>query len=475
MFMANQGNETTENERCLESTIKSNSAKFENIDLSGVSLIANLNSSNSSNSLNNSTNSRRFEGEKANRYNTLSTLNDDSSVNFKTIKSTSYPLSSIDPQQIENASFGSLLSSSALNQTSLARSFDKHQHSTAHNHYHHHSQQQKSYSDNSLDFNYPTKQSDHLHINNNFFKSDLNYCDCESCKDYNLKLSEQCDNRCNQFDVNLYSHPNLDLVNNSDLICSNNINTAYDLDRDYKLKNCLNLDKKFNYGNYHFSPDSCPCNSLVTKQPSLNIVENNLINRNSTQTRSNLNNRYLFEPFTTDQKKFYNNHKPNSQSSPILSSNLTKCACFDCFDLFNLNKSTKLTNSLSDSLFNNLKLNFTSSLLNSSSSSSNLSTSSSFKSSSKSCFFLNKFSLIVKLIRKLYFYVCFLITLLLNLISFRNSKEDQHKLICENRIKIMRLKERIVIFMIAACCVLCTFFILQLKISEDMDSSIKFR
>lgn len=54
-----------------------------------------------------------------------------------------------------------------------------------------------------------------------------------------------------------------------------------------------------------------------------------------------------------------------------------------------------------------------------------------------------------------------------------NSGKAVHE--CVHSAHKMRLKERIVIFMIVACCVLCTFFVFQLRISEEFDTSSRFR
>ena len=255
-----------------------------------------------------------------------------------------------------------------------------------------------------------------------------------------------------------------------------------------------------------FESENCLCNNLVTTQPSLNgsLVNANLIGASNLIGTSNLSGsnfvqsnpfsstnlvnrtkvnpritRYL-EPLLSEQN--LKKSKPNlhysssigSRSSPSLPTQRSpKCACVDCFDLFKFTSRVKLTNSVSDSL--STKQNLTSSASFSSSSSPNLS----FKSVSSgrylaTCLLASKATIVLRLVRRLYFYLCLLLSLLVSLLPLRNGKDNQHKL-CEHRNKIMRLKERVVILMIVACCVLCTFFVLQLKISEDMDSSTKFR
>lgn len=250
-----------------------------------------------------------------------------------------------------------------------------------------------------------------------------------------------------------------------------------------------------------FESENCLCNNLITTQPSLNgsLVSSNLIASNlagfaqpnpfnsaNLVNRTKVNpriTRYL-EPLLSDpslKKSKTNLHHPspigpNSRSSPSLPTQRSlKCACVDCLDLFKFTNRVKLTNSLSDSLSTNPKQNLTSSSSFSSSSSPNLS----FKSASSgrylvTCLLASKATIVLRLVRRLYFYICLLLSLLVSLLPLRNGKDNQHKL-CEHRNKIMRLKERVVILMIVACCVLCTFFVLQLKISEDMDSSTKFR
>ena len=394
----------------------------------------------------------------------------------------------------------------------------------------------RSHSDNSLQFSilkqthpigdHPTGDhptGDHSHINNSTNKFDR-YCDCKHSLiggDHNL-LNHQCNNNlCNHttYESDRCAHNSIDLVNRIDLFSSLN-DDLYDRNLnaylyggtehgpcDYDRINGSSFEKNANLNckDCLFKSENCLCTNLVTKQPSRSAnsqignplsnsnppVNSTLITSSSLVNRTSKVNPRLpryFEPLfeQPDLKKknlHYSATNQNSQSSPSLSTHHSSfnssnssdhCACFDCFDLF-ANRTTKLTGSLSDSLFNNLKHNLTSSLLSSSSSLNSTHKSSSSKYLSTTSCLPSKLNLIIRLVRKLYFYICFLVGLLLRLVPLRNTtKDDQHKL-CEHRSKIMRLKERVVILMIIVCCVLCTFFVLQLKISEDMDSSTKFR
>ena len=500
MFMAN---ETTNEQRCLDSysTIKSS------IDTLKL------------------TNSIQATKPTVNFKTIKATSLENSSIKTTSLSTS---LQSASLEQIEESSINNLSATNlSIKDTFLQTSLDSNLDHLKSN------QEKRPYSDNSLEFSILNKHQaggDLLHINNlkvqnnqnlnrNYFDAtaaasdNCLVCNCEFkhndlSNDHligNSFQSAKC--YCNK--CNLTSGLNNDLYDhnlNSFLFKKESQSSSFrtslcdgDFKKQIKAANCkvclVNLD-------------NCLCNILITKQPtatdtskpSLNSslsIESNQLNSNLINRTNKVNNTKYFQPRFADQKSLSltshssqsvsyssSSYSKNSQSSPSIpiSSN-----CFNYFDLFTTK--TKLTNSLSDNLFTNFKHNLTSSLLLNSSttnSSSNSSFSSSFKttsfkttSSSKSpfkylltCLVATKLNLLIKLIRKFYFNICFLVTLLSNLI--RPSKEDQHKL-CEHRSKIMRLKERVVILFLIACCVLCTFFVLQLKISEDMDSSTKFR
>lgn len=500
MFMANET--TAEIERCLDSysTIKST---FDSSKLTNQSKP--VQQENSSNSNKSSVNLTRTIDKPITSYSSF-----ESSIKLRS------PIKTNDLSSIEKKAFFSDNSLSFLNSTTSHQTSDL------------------------LHINNLVKSDLNQNLNLNFIKTyntcnsnDLHLCDCkfnssiesadlfsEKCdQNLNNNFVDQCDlykqisyeNDLNDFNKTDYLLKTSELCKSlkGDLYDQPHLNSPFykkDLHNSFNgqfMKNSINFSKNIDCENCLFKTENCSCANLITaEQPTFNPTScliKNPINLNS--NLSSLNNPEInsraysritkyFQPQLIDQNRNNLTYFTNqiSQSSPTLSTHrsLSNCACLNCFDLISKssNKSKFKTNSQSDSLFDNLKTNHTSSnnsssLNSSNSSSSNLSVKSSSKylSNSSSCLIPNKLNLLLRLVRKLYFYICFLIAPLIRLVPFGNTKPNQHKL-CEHRNnnnKIMRLKERVVILMIAACCVLCTFFVLQLKISEDMDSSTKFR